>query len=25
MRSTGTFSYLCRYHPNMVAEVTVEP
>jgi plastocyanin len=25
MSSAGSFSYFCRYHPNMTGEVVVEP
>src|SRR5215217_5589464 len=25
MLGPGTFAYFCRYHPNMTAEITVEP
>ena len=25
MKSTGSFKYFCRYHPNMTGEVVVEP
>jgi len=25
MKSAGTFSYICRYHPNMTGEIDVEP
>ena len=25
MKAAGTFDYICRYHPNMTAEIVVEP
>jgi plastocyanin len=25
LKSAGSFSYICRYHPNMTGEIVVEP
>ena len=25
MKTAGTFSYICRYHPHMTGEIVVEP
>jgi len=25
MKAAGTFDYICRYHPNMIGEIIVEP